>query len=272
MARRRRRKSGESAALILASVILGVMSLGLLGGFVFLKVRASSNPKLDAATLCPVEGPNEITAVLLDVTDPISEPTALDLRNQFQELVSSVSVGGLIQVYALTEQEGELGRTFSGCNPGNGENVDEWTSNPRLAQDRWERGFQKPLNEISQRIAEGTEAKQSPIMAGIQKINLEAFGAPQYRQIPKRLIIASDMLEHTAAFSVYRDGADYATFERSGARDQFRTSLAGISVRILGFQRPGLKFDTVELAEFWTAWIGANGGQMERFTRLEGVR
>ncbi|MEY9097990.1 hypothetical protein ABIA24_000899 [Sinorhizobium fredii] len=272
MARRRRRKSGNSAGPIIAAVLLGVLSLVILGGFIYLKVKAGSNPELDKASLCPVDGPKEITAVLLDVTDPISQATALDLRNEFQAIVSAVPVGGLVQVYTLTETEGELNRTFSGCNPGSGENVDEWTSNPRIAQKRWEEGFQKPLDEIAKRLDEGAAGQQSPIMAGIQKINLEVFGAPQHRAIPKQLVVASDMIEHTAAFSMYRDGAQYDRFEESPARDRFRTALDGTAVRILDFQRPGLDFDAEQLADFWKNWVGNNRGAAYRFTRLEGIR
>lgn len=272
MARRRRRKSGNSAGPIIAAALLGVLSLLIVGGFIYLKVKASSNPEIDKASLCPVDGPKEITAVLLDVTDPISKATALDLRNQFQAVVAAVPVGGLVQVYTLTENEGELKRTFSGCNPGSGETVDEWTNNPTIAQKRWEDGFQKPLDEIAERLDKGEAAKQSPIMAGIQNINLEVFGTPQNREIPKHLVVASDMIEHTAAFSMYRDGVEYARFEKSPARDRFRTSLAGISFRILGFQRPDLNFGAEQLAEFWKTWVVNNNGDAYRFTRLEGIR
>ena len=79
----------------------------------------------------------------------------------------------MVQAYTLTETEGELNRTFSRCNPGSGKNVDEWTSNPGIAQKRREEGFQKPLDEIAKRLDEGVAGKQSPIMARIQKINLE---------------------------------------------------------------------------------------------------
>ncbi|PKA43237.1 hypothetical protein CWR43_14435 [Rhizobium sullae] len=272
MARRRSRKSESNTGLIIGTVLFGLASIAIVGAFVVLQVQANSKPVLDKVTLCPESGPKAITAVLLDVTDPISDVTSLDLRNQFQDIVKSVPEGGLIQVYTLTDSQGTLGQTFSGCNPGNGDSVDDLTGNKRLAKERWEKGFQRPLDEIANKIDKGTSGKQSPIMAGIQKINLNVFGAPQYRDIPKELIVASDMVEHTSAFSMYTDGADFQKFQKSAGRDQFRTALNGAPVRILEFQRPGLKFDSMKLAEFWTAWIVANDGQLERFTRLEGIR
>lgn len=272
MSRRRRRKSESNLGAIIGGIFLVLVTVAIGATVWFLKSQAEARPVLDKVTLCPLGGPKEITAVLLDVTDPISEVTALDLRNQFQEVVKAVPAGGLIQVYTLTENPSQLNQSFSGCNPGDASTVDDWTGNPRLVKERWEKGFQKPLDEIAGRVSDGVAGKQSPILAGIQRINVEAFGSPKYRDIPKRLIVASDMIEHTSVYSMYADGVNYAKFQKSGAPDQFRTALQGTPVRILEFQRPGLKFDSLQLAEFWTKWIMANDGQLDRFTRLEGIR
>ncbi|MBB4570692.1 hypothetical protein [Rhizobium leucaenae] len=272
MARRKRRsRAGSSAGLIIATVCLAVLSLGIVGAYGWLRYKASGNIAVDQASLCPVDGPKAETAILLDVTDPISDTTALDLRNQFQKIVADVPVGGAIDIYALTEKEGELIQTFHGCNPGSGANVDEWTSNPRLAQARWEKGFAKPLADIAGKLSVGEAGKQSPIMAAIQKINLEVF-ASAASGIPKHLYIASDMIEHTDAFSNYRDGASYQKFQQSPARDKFRTSLDGVMIKILAFQRPNMKFSMEELANFWAQWIKSNNGYFDGFVRLEGIR
>lgn len=272
MARRKRRsRRGGSAGLIIATVCLAVLSLGIVGAYGWLRYKASGNIAVDQASLCPVNGPKAETAILLDVTDPISDTTALDLRNQFQKIVAEIPVGGGIDIYALTEKEGELIQTFHGCNPGSGANVDEWTSNPRLAQARWEKGFQKPLADIADKLNAGETGTQSPIMAAIQKINLEVFaGAPS--GMSKHLFVASDMIEHTAAFSNYRDGVSYQKFLHSPANDRFRTSLDGVAVKILAFQRPNMKFSIEDLANFWAQWIKDNNGHFDGFVRLEGIR
>ncbi|MGO7955527.1 hypothetical protein [Rhizobium leguminosarum] len=272
MSRRRRRKSDSNLGTIIGGVALVLATAAIGVGVWVLNKQAQAKPVLDKATLCPLDGPKEITAILLDVTDPISDLTATDLRNQFQEVVAAVPAGGLIQVYTLTENPSQLGLSFHGCNPGDASTVDDWTGNPRLVKERWEKGFQKPLNEVAARMSEGVAGKQSPILAGIQRINVQAFGAIQYKDIPKHLVVASDMIEHTSTYSMYSDGVDYSKFQKSGAPDQFRTALNGASVRLLEFQRPGMKFDSLQLAEFWTKWIMSNDGKLDRFTRLEGIR
>ncbi|MGO7836210.1 hypothetical protein [Rhizobium johnstonii] len=269
--RRSRRRSGNSAGLIVGAIALGLVSVAIIGAFGWLKYRASSTVAVDKASLCPVTGATSETAILLDVTDPISDTTALDLKNQFQQIVARVPVGGAIDIYSLTEKEGEPERTFHACNPGSGDLADEWTSNPRLIQERWEKGFEKPLEDIAGRLASGKAGDASPIMAGIQRINLEVFSNLP-AGTPKALFVASDMIEHTPAFSNYRDGVAYSKFQKSEARDKFRTSLDGVSVKILAFQRPNLKFSAEELAEFWREWITNNNGYFDGFIRLEGKR
>jgi hypothetical protein len=271
MARRKRRNSGNSSGFIILTLLLIAISAVLLAGYVFLRVKAASQVTLDEASLCPEKGPRSVTAVMLDVTDPISTVTATDLKNEFQALVDGIPIGGLLQVYTLTEEEGHLDITFSGCNPGDGQSVDAWTNNPRLVQERWERGFQIPLENISKRLSEGNAGQQSPIMAGIQKINLEAFGSPRYVDLPKTLVIASDMIEHTSSFSMYRSGTAYSNFEDSEAKAKFRTPLNGVNVRILEFQRPDTRFSDEALAEFWNTWVRNNMGRLVSFKRMQGL-
>ena len=271
MARRRRRKSSAgSLGLVAGGVAALLVSAGIVAGMGYLYLREAERPVLDEQTLCPVTGPTSATAVLLDTTDPISTTTAIDLRNEFQKLVEGIPAGGLMEVYLLTEREGELTRTFSGCNPGAGDSVDEWTSNPRMVQKRWEEGFQKPLDQIGSTLGTASGAERSPIMAAIQAIKLTVFARLDER-MPKRLIVASDMLEHTDAFSVYRNGLDNDAYRGSTAHDRFRTNLEGIDVRFLAFQREGGRFPMTELASFWKTWIETNRGTFAGFVRLEGM-
>lgn len=272
MARRNRKRRGSSSSHWAVVSILGlVLFIGAaVSGMLYLKVRAGDNVTLDE-NLCPVTGPISVSAMLLDVTDPISELTKIDLQHQFQKVVAAVPKGGLIEVYLLTENVGKLNRTFHGCNPGDGSSADPWTSNPRKIEARWKEAFSDPLEKILAGSDNGQESQRSPIMAGIQRIAVESFLAPGNASALKTLYVASDMMEHTDAFSLYRSGTDYATFEDSQARDRFRTPLDGIELKILAFQREGLP-PGEKIAEFWAAWVKANRGDFIGYERLTGVK
>lgn len=135
MARRgRRRGRGSSSAWTwVAIVLLGGVIAAALGTFGWMKLQASQTVSL-AEDACPVDGATSVTAVLLDTSDAIAPITRLDLQNEFKRVVKDVDKGGLIEVYMLTGNEGELKRTFHACNPGDGSGADPWTSNPKKIQ------------------------------------------------------------------------------------------------------------------------------------------
>lgn len=128
--KRRSRRGGSSVGTIIGIIVLVIAIVGAVGGYSVLWYKAKAAPTLDA-DLCPESGATSATAVLLDVTDPISEITKLDLKREFQRIVSDVEQHGLIEVYLLTDVEGKPERTFHGCNPCDGESADPWTSNPK---------------------------------------------------------------------------------------------------------------------------------------------
>lgn len=272
MARPRRKRRGSSSSPWAAVAIFGlVLFIGAAASaLVYLKVRAGDEVATDE-NLCPVTGPVSISAMLLDVTDPISEVTKLDLKNQFQKAVAQVPKGGLIEVYLLTESEGQPRKTFYGCNPGDGSSADPWTTNPRKIQERWKKAFSDPLEKMVDNADTAKAANHSPIMAGIQKIVVGSLSSDSATRVPRTLYLASDMMEHTDAYSMYRNGTSYVAYEKNQARDRYRTPLDGIGVKVLAFQRPNMP-PANEIAEFWLAWVRSNRGDFIGFERLTGVR
>jgi hypothetical protein len=271
MARGRRRKSNGNAGTVMAAAGVSALSVVLLVGLGYLYYVASGREPLDQETLCPASGPKTVTAVLFDTTDPISPTTLEDLVNRFRQTVSSVPVGGLVEIYELTETPGEVSKLFDGCNPGDGSTVDQWTNNPARRQKQWEEVFKKPLDKVPGEIGSGQSASQSPIMAAIQKIKLSLFDADYANDVHKSLIVASDMIEHTELYSQYRSGVDYAEYLKSDARRQYGTSLDGVDMTILYVERAKLPFGSREHAEFWAQWVQSNSGNLQRVTRLEGL-
>lgn len=271
MARRNRRKTSGSTGAIVLGILLLVLTAAMASVFGVLYFKAKNQIALDETTLCPTTSPTSITAVLIDVSDPISPVTEKDLRIRFGELKDSIPVGGQIVIYELTDEPGKLNQVFNRCNPGSGEQADELISNPRFIQKRWEDGFDAPLQKISEGIGNGNSSDQSPILGGIQTINLEAFGKHDYAKLPKRLILASDMIEHTPVYSMYRAGIAFDKFEATSAPQKFWTPLDNIAVEVWTFTRPGVSISATEIAQFWARWLKANGADSTRFIQLQGV-
>ncbi|CAN7527080.1 MULTISPECIES: hypothetical protein [unclassified Aminobacter] len=268
MARKRRRKNGRSG-MILGGAAMLALSAGLGGGLIYLYVKASNATKLDQASLCPTTGPIAVTSVLFDTTDPITKTTLIDLKTQFNAVAEAIPIGGLLEIYGLTAKPGELVKMFDGCNPGDGSSVDIWTQNPARRQKQWEDAFNEPLGKVESEIGKGQSGDQSPIMAGIQIIKLTVLD--KFTNIPKKLIVASDMIEHTSLYSQYKSGIDYANYKSSPAYTEYATSLDGVEVTLWYVNRKAKSFNSAEHVTFWANWVEGNDGSWQKPLKLEGM-
>jgi hypothetical protein len=264
-----RKKTNWSAVVALTGLVLAICLMIGLGAWVYMRPRAEP---IDKVTLCPLSGPKSVTVFLVDATDAISKTTLDDLKNEFGKAVDDVGPGGYLKIVRLSGEPRELPVMFDSCNPGDGSTVDEWTNNPRRQQKKWEEAFANPLDTLPEDFGEQTGANQSPIMAAIQTIKLTIFDSAFAGDAPRRLIVASDMLEHTSLYSQYgKPSVDYESYRESEAFRELGTELDDVSVDILYFDRQARKLDWRDHAEFWDQWIERQGGSLERFKRLEGL-
>lgn len=249
----------------------GVVLLAIIGGFVWLYLGAlERNPARDPETLCPQTGPTEQVLVLVDVTDPIGSITQQDVLNQLDEIADGLSKGGRFELRVLEAGNDRTRTIFSACNPGDGSDLDHWTGNPASAKRRWEERFDTPLRTAMDAALHAGEADTSPIMAAIQRIAVDRLGTAQARGIANRLILISDMLENTSAFSMYRSGPDYASYKVSKAPSEFGTDLAGAGVEVWLLRRD-TRFPSATIAEFWANWTQDNKGRFLRALQLQGM-
>lgn len=268
MAKKKKKKSGGSG-MILGGVAILACSTAIIGGLGYLWAKASSQTKLDKVTLCPTTGPVAVTSVLFDTTDPITETTMIDLKRQFKNASDAIPIGGLLEIYGLTAKPGDLVKMFTGCNPGDGSSADIWTQNPARRQKQWEDAFNDPLGKVEGEIENGKSGDQSPIMAGIQRIKLTVFD--QFTNIPKKLIVASDMIEHTGLYSQYKSGIDYDQYKTSPAYTEYGTSLEGVDVSIWYVNRKAKSFNSAEHVAFWANWVEGNDGNWQKPLKMEGM-
>ncbi|GLS29400.1 hypothetical protein SAMN04488498_1386 [Mesorhizobium albiziae] len=271
MARRGgRKKKKTNIGAVLGAGVLGLLSLGMIAGFAWMWSRTDKT-EIVKGTNCPATGATSATVVIFDATDQLSPTTLTDLKNQFREIVGSVEKGGYLRVVSLTGRPGEIPLMFDACNPGDGADLDSWTGNPEMARRKWKQAFDEPLAKLPDAIANGTEAKQSPIMAAIQKVKLTVFDGEIGAGRPNRLFVASDMIEHTDLYSQYKAGPDYEKYAGSLAAKEYRTPLGGVDVSLLYVERPNRKFESLAHVEFWKQWVERQDGSFVKVIRLAGL-
>lgn len=271
--RGRSRRAGRGGAggwtmLGIAAAVL--FCAGVIGGVAWLWATAPTQARLSEVDLCPVDGPRSLTVALIDASDAISPAGRRQALIALSDLAESVPEHGLLELRVLRPgaDAGEV--AFSMCNPGDGSRLDPLTANPERARLRWLAQYRTPLEAALETGLAPSEAATSPIMATVQGIALERFTGAAVDGTPKRLVIVSDMMEHGADYSHYRERPDFERFTGSPAHRRFRTDLRGADVEVLYVQRHRPNFDEGAHIRFWEEWFSDSRGALVRAERLQG--
>jgi hypothetical protein len=270
----RRRNSERGAGAAIGGIALIFLALAALGALAVFYFSVTPKPKLDAASLCPVDGPYGITVVLVDTSDDLPEPTQREVLGQLEDQISELPDYHKLDIRVLDIAGGRSRSLFSKCNPGDGTGLSEWTDNPRLARMRWLENFRQPAKVAVKNSLSSAKAKNSPIMGAIQDIAIDQFSSAAAQKVEKKLIVISDMLEFTPLYSQYPGAGDlsYQRFKRSSAYLKFRTDLHDAHVKIEYVQQTQVAIDSVRHIEFWRDWITDNRGIFDGARRLQGAR
>ena len=77
---------------------------------------------------------------------------------------------------------------------------------------------------------------------------------------PRRIVIVSDLLQHSDALSFYR-GEDWESFRASADFGRLARNLDGAEVTILRVPRPGAKVDGAAVDDFWVRYLDVQGAE-----------
>lgn len=264
----REREARQTRGAILK--IGGVFAAVLTVGAAYIGI-ASSRPKLDPETLCPAK-PASVTVLLVDVTDPMNAPQRQDFANQLERLKNSIPrYGKLIVTKVGGGPDGLLSPVIVRCNPGTAADENEATGAPAKLQKQWDEGFNAPLNQAFEQIAQASGAEQSPILESIQSVALTEFQKPAMADKPRQLIVASDLLQHTSSASFYRGLPDPGAFVGSEAFRKARTDLRGVKVELWMLQRSdGSSTQPRALPDLWDRMITEQRGTVTRVYNVSG--
>ncbi len=265
-AQKARRAKVAGAALIICVV-------ATFGGF-YLYQYLNPKPKIDIATNCPIAGPVSYTAVIIDTTDSINAIQKMAIENEFAQIRAQVPKFGALAIYAAGF-EGEVSKPeFSLCNPGDASEMDWLSEGKILVEKRWKEGFQQPLDKVLQKMLSATAARKTPLLEAIQSVSVQSFGplrASGKNPSPKKLIIFSDMLQHSEHLSLYNKVPTAQKFVKTEAYRRIRSDLHDVEVGIFFIRRQTKKgIQGSELLRFWEELIGWQGGRLVHFKPLEG--
>ncbi|WP_343717479.1 hypothetical protein [Inquilinus sp.] len=269
---RRRRSASEAGGLWKAGLIAAAACALFAGGAWLYVEAASANPKIDPVTLCPSGGPAGVAAVLIDTTDTLSPVQRLDVLNKLRGLREELPRGWLVAIYPVRQTPEQPPRaSLSLCNPGRGEGLSQLTSNPALVEKRWREAFDTPLQDLLGSLVAAGQGDASPIMETVQSVAVAEFGDPDKKPLPKRLVLVSDMLQHSRSFSQYNGTKTFGDFAKTDAYRALKSDLRGVEVEILYVSRANQeRRQNADHIAFWTDFFTDDGASIERIVRIFG--
>lgn len=275
--RRRKRKTvGGGLSKDSWAIIISILALVILGSFITIYVKKSneaSNISRDAETAyCRRDTLPETTVIVIDHTDSINPTQKSSLEKRLWDVASDVEKNGSIRFYSVdTTNDKILDAKFELCNPGSEKDVSDWDGNKRLARKRYEKIFSGIVKEKLDGILSADAASHSPIMKSVQAAVVNSFIGNENQAVKKRLVLVSDLLEHSSDFSLYEDTPDFEAFRKGNYWPSVRADMKGVEVEIFWLHRKGAdKFQPPQLKTFWQLYFIEQGASEVRFIPIEG--
>jgi len=257
-------KSGLSSKDCIGIALIIVAILATAGVGYWYYTASESHVAYDKGTYCPDSGPYARIALLIDLTDEMSFIQEQKLRHFIQSLSDesredSVPQHAMLSVYLLSENDASAIPTpvIEVCNPGNGEGINEFTGNPRLANKRFTERFLDPIDTTIGKIVYTDPAKTSPIIESIRGIAVSNFAEEAEPGYEHRLIVISDMLQNTPKTSHYREGQilEEATLRDLKSDLQF---VDRVDIKVIARQKQE-RLQGKALVEYWRNYFRESG-------------
>ncbi len=250
---RRRQRSANYWRVMIAAMIAGVFG-------VFAVAAMSVPAATHETTNCRLDRKDPAhTIILIDQSDPFRSNDIDWVRELVEAEARMLPRAGRLTVIEPDLADPYAPQTlFSACSTGSPDRANAVLSNPRMIEDTWRADFRAPLIARVETALEETRQPQSPLMETLFAI----ADRPDFQAGGRglRLIIVSDLIQHSDAFSFYRAGADVEAFDA--------TLLAGRvpdlkDVEVIARIVPREVYDLPlgEVRAFWRGWFVNAGAE-----------
>lgn len=223
-----------------ASPLMVVIGLFLAAGVLLYRFAPNDPDPVDVQTMC-AGAPSSVTAVLLDVTDPLSESQQGRVRKELESVLNAVPPKGRVEVFLLAK--GQVGvPKFTICNPGDGSERPAFFVTQSVAKALWRENFRDKVLAAAAEAQRAEGSDTSGVLEAIASVCSQAFsGEGENPPKGKRLIVFSDMLQHTRGLNQYsrRQNVGFQTFRTWPYYEAVRpTNIGGVDVSVFYIRRP----------------------------------
>lgn len=241
------------------ALTIGALSLSALGAMLA-GAALGRPPALDAQMCLADQGPPATVAMLIDASDVLGETQTRSLMALVEAEKRQLPRHGRLIVLLMNDQTPyEPRELLALCNPGSARDANWLFRTPERAERRWREAFGAPLEAALRRAIAAPAGESSPIMQSITG----ATWRPDFQaDVPnRRLVLASDLLQHTPGdFSVYDGGGLARHLEGSVTARRSQAALNGAPVVVWLLHRPGeIDLQGPELVDLWRGWLAERG-------------
>jgi hypothetical protein len=233
----------------------------------------SGSKEVSRSDGCSTDKYDSVTAVLVDLTDPLSPVQAAALKNALEEVRNSIPKYGRLEIYPLRPiATSTIAPLYAACSPGNGNDVGRHLyTNPEMADRQWRKQFADKVDGVVSEITSAKPSDTSPVLEGIQSVSVTAFGRPiAVNAEQKRLVIISDMIQYTSGLSMYQGAPQFSSFKDTAYYNTVRAELRGAKVDVYLIVRDTRReVQKPPLYKFWVEYISSADGYLRNWEPLQ---
>jgi hypothetical protein len=249
---------------ILGAVLL-VAAVSLAGGG-FYAMHSLKQKRFDPETLCPIKGAKAITLILIDKTDPLTVAEQARIRSRTAAERDAAQRGDRITIKLLRQKDGAnetvLDTIADLCNPG--ADANPLFENLKRVAARYQNAFAGPMDTALASVSGASSAPVSPIAQAIHT-SVEAVAGRGGLRL--KLILITDLMEHTAEASAYSGTLNDAALRRLIPQGT-QAHLKEAEVQIMLLARPRQIKQQEAAIAVWRRFFETVSGRAPHFERL----
>lgn len=264
----KKKKSKKATASTTKGILILCVAAILLVGLFYLNMKSANDIENTGKDFCRTDVLPEITAILIDHTDTFTPLQRAALERHLLVTASAIRKNGMIEFYSVDNiNSSVLKPDFYLCNPG-GEDDFENRVGKRLStvKKNYDEKFTAILNSGLDKVLQASTSQESPIMASLQSVQVTSFVGKERKAEKKKLILVSDLLEHTKKISFFKGVPDFSEFKSNPEWQQVKSDLKDVEVEIFFLRRDSAaKLQTTKLRDFWVSFFENQGATVTRF-------
>ncbi|OLQ70825.1 hypothetical protein BIT28_15550 [Photobacterium proteolyticum] len=254
--RRNKKKVAKQKGMLITMFAFVII---LAFGYIYWDISKNSIIR-DSETMCRTDDYiSKDTVLLIDATDSFSSSQSIQIEKEVKKILLNASIDDRFSLYVIDDNTDDFKEAFYVCNPGDGSNKSELTSNKRRLKENWEKTFYDRVINSVKELAGTHTSNTSPIIEMIKLASLQTLYSSNADS--KEMIIISDMLEHTTKYSHYKNKPNFDEYKRLPYSIEQKPNLDGVDVKVFYLVRT--KDRTRQNRghiNFWELLVMDNGG------------